>query len=119
MLVTLILMGGDLRHVLRHPRRRSSSAAAFAATIIRFPFSAIIHGLPIGHEIRLHDAQLHPRELIDEITKIAEIVRKQGPMALEKHEVDDPFLAKGIRFIADGYDRDFIRARWNATATTS
>ncbi len=30
-------------------------------------------------------------------------------MGLEKIEIDDPFLAKGVRFIADGYDNDFIR----------
>ena len=28
---------------------------------------------------------------------------------LEKVEIEDPFLAKGIRFVADGYDADFIR----------
>ena len=30
-------------------------------------------------------------------------------MGLEKVEIDDPFLAKGIRFVADGYDTNFIR----------
>ena len=42
-------------------------------------------------------------ELIDEITKIADTVRKNGPMALESVQVDDPFLAQGIRYIADGF----------------
>ena len=28
---------------------------------------------------------------------------------MEKVEIEDPFLAKGIRFVADGYDADFIR----------
>jgi chemotaxis protein MotA len=37
------------------------------------------------------------------------VARKSGPVGLEKVEVDDPFLAKGIRFVADGYDTDFIR----------
>jgi len=49
------------------------------------------------------------RELVDEIAGIAEIARKQGPLGLEKVEVTDPFLAKGIRFVADGYESDFIR----------
>ena len=30
-------------------------------------------------------------------------------MGLENVEIDDPFLAKGIRYVADGYDREFIR----------
>ena len=49
------------------------------------------------------------RELVDEIAGLAEIARKQGPIGLEKVEIEDPFLAKGIRFVADGYDADFIR----------
>jgi chemotaxis protein MotA len=49
------------------------------------------------------------RELVDEIAGLAEIARKQGPVGLEKVEIEDPFLAKGIRYIADGYDNGFIR----------
>ena len=49
------------------------------------------------------------RELVDEIAGLAEIARKQGPIGLEKVEIDDPFLAKGVRYVADGYDADFIR----------
>ena len=49
------------------------------------------------------------RELVDEIAGLAEVARKQGPVGLEKVEIEDPFLAKGIRFIADGYDQNFIR----------
>ena len=30
-------------------------------------------------------------------------------MALENLEISDPFLAQGARYIADGYDREFIR----------
>ncbi len=32
-----------------------------------------------------------------------------GPIGLEKGEIEDPFLAKGVRFVADGYDGNFIR----------
>ena len=48
-------------------------------------------------------------DLVDEIANLAEIARKQGPVGLEKVELEDPFLAKGIRFVADGYDTSFIR----------
>lgn len=82
---------------------------ATAATMIRFPFSSIVHGLPMGMRYVFTMRAMHPRELIDEITKVAEIVRKSGPIALENVKVPDAFLAQGVRFIADGYDKDFIR----------
>jgi flagellar motor component MotA len=37
------------------------------------------------------------RDLVDEIAGLAEVARKQGPIGLEKVEIEDPFLAKGVR----------------------
>jgi chemotaxis protein MotA len=82
---------------------------ATAATMVRFPFSVILHGLPMGLKFAFTLRSSDPRALIEEITQIAEVVRKNGPMALENVQVDDPFLAQGIRYVADGYDRDFIK----------
>jgi len=49
------------------------------------------------------------REIVDEITRLAEVVRKSGPIALENETIEDEFLARGMRMIADGYDKDFMR----------
>jgi chemotaxis protein MotA len=80
-----------------------------AATMLRFPFSVIGHGLPMGLKFAFQLKAASPRDLIEEITRVADIARKSGPVALESVEVADPFLAQGLRYIADGYDRDFIR----------
>ncbi|PZO04066.1 MAG: flagellar motor protein PomA [Hyphomicrobiales bacterium] len=82
---------------------------AGAATMVRFPFSVIINGLPMGMRFAFTMRAIHPRELIDEITRVAGLARKSGPVALENAEVSDTFLAQGLRYIADGYDKDFIR----------
>jgi MotA/TolQ/ExbB proton channel family len=82
---------------------------ATAATMIRFPFSVILHGLPMGLRYAFMMRSVKPQELIEEITQIADVVRKSGPIALENMEISDPFLAQGARYIADGYDREFIR----------
>jgi chemotaxis protein MotA len=47
--------------------------------------------------------------VVDELAGLVEVARKQGPIGLEKVEIEDPFLAKGVRFVADGYDGNFIR----------
>jgi chemotaxis protein MotA len=82
---------------------------ATAATMVRFPFSVIVHGLPIGLKYAFSLRSIHPRELIEEITNLADVVRKSGPMALENVQVSDNFLAQGVRYVADGYDKDFIK----------
>ena len=79
------------------------------ATLIRFPLSVLLHGFPVGIKYAFMMHSSDPRELIEEITKVADTARRQGAAALERITVKDKFLAQGIRYIADGYDREFIR----------
>ena len=107
--VTLILMGGDLRMFYDIHAIIVIFGGSFAATLIRFPIATMLHGLPLGARFAFTLRRTTQRELVDEIARLAEIARRQGPIGLEKVEIQDPFLAKGIRFVADGYDADFIR----------
>lgn len=108
-IVTLIFMGGDLRMFYDIHAVIIIFGGSFSATLIRFPFVSMIHGLPLGIKFAFTMRTTTSRELVDELASIAEIARKQGPVGLEKVEASDSFLAKGIRFVADGYDVNFIR----------
>ncbi|WP_398470773.1 motility protein A [Tardiphaga sp.] len=108
-LVTLVLMGGSFGMFYDVHAVIIIFGGSFAATLIRFPLSSILHGLPLGFKFAFTLSRLNARDLVDELARIAEIARKQGPVGLEKVETNDPFLAKGIRFVADGYDLEFIR----------
>jgi chemotaxis protein MotA len=108
--ITLImLMGGNLEMFWSEHAVIIIFGGSVAATMIRFPLSAILHGLPLGAKFAFTMSRLSARDLVDELARIAEIARKQGPVGLEKVETDEPFLAKGIRYVADGYDLEFIR----------
>jgi chemotaxis protein MotA len=105
----MVLLGGDLHMFVSEHAMIIIFGGSFSATLIRFPLAAIAHGLPLGAKFAFTLRRTTARELVDEIAGLAELARKQGPIGLEKVEVDDPFLAKGVRYIADGYDADFIR----------
>src|SRR5712664_2624020 len=105
----MVLMGGDLHMFISEHAIIIIFGGSIAATMIRFPLSAILHGLPLGAKFAFTMSRLSARDLVDELARIAEIARKQGPVGLEKVETDEPFLAKGIRYVADGYDLEFIR----------
>lgn len=107
--ILLMLMDGNVSIYISEHAFIVIFGGATASTIIRYPFSAMLHGLPMGMKFALQMRALDPRALIEEITKIAEIMRKSGPMALENHKVEDPFLAQGIRYVVDGYDAEFIQ----------
>jgi len=108
-IITLILMGGDLRMFYDIHAIIIIFGGSFAATLIRFPLAAMLHGLPLGMRYAFTLRSIGARELVDELAGLAEIARKSGPVGLEKVTPEDPFLSKGVRFVADGYDADFIR----------
>jgi chemotaxis protein MotA len=106
---TMVLMGGDLHMFFSEHAIIIIFGGSFAATLIRFPLATIMHGLPMGASYAFKLTSTNARDLVDEIAGLAEIARKSGPVGLEKVTPADPFLAKGTRFVADGYDADFIR----------
>ena len=105
----MVLLGGDLHMFISEHAIIIIFGGSISATLIRFPLSAILHGMPLGAKFAFTMSRLTARDLVDELARIAEIARKQGPVGLEKVETNEPFLAKGIRYVADGYDLEFIR----------
>src|SRR4051795_5352337 len=108
-IATMMLLGGDLHMFVSEHAVIIIFGGSAVGTMIRFPLSTLIHGLPLGAKFAFTMSRLSAHDLVDELARIAEIARKQGPVVLKKVETDEPFLAKGIRYVADGYDLDFIR----------
>ena len=105
----MVFMGGDLHMFISEHALIIIFGGSISATLIRFPLSSMLHGLPLGARFAFTMSRSTARGLVDELARLAEIARKQGPVGLEKEETDDAFLAKGIRYVADGYDMEFIR----------
>jgi len=105
----LMLMGGNFSMFYDVHAVIIIFGGSISATLIRFPLVAMLHGLPLGIKFAFTMRKTTAHELVDEMAALAEVARKQGPVGLEKAETADPFLAKGIRYVADGYDADFIR----------
>jgi chemotaxis protein MotA len=108
-IAVMMLLGGDVHMFVSEHAVIIIFGGSIAATMIRFPLGVMMHGLPLGAKFAFTMSRLSARDLVDELARIAEIARKQGPVGLEKVETDEPFLAKGIRYVADGYDLEFIR----------
>ena len=64
-LSTLILMGGDFRMFYDIHAVIIIFGGSFAATLIRFPLSAILHGLPLGAKFAFTLSNLSARDLVE------------------------------------------------------
>lgn len=49
------------------------------------------------------------KENIDKILELANVARKEGLLALDTGDYDDPFLQKGVELIVDGTDPELVR----------
>jgi len=92
MLATLVVFGG-----------------AITAVLIRYSIGSFISAIVLGFKTAIFNKHVPATTLIEEIIKLAEISRKEGPLGLEKAEVHEPFLKKGIQMLADGYTVEAIR----------
>ncbi len=103
-----IYIGGDFLTFVNVPSVLIVVGGAIAATVLRFQLSTVGHSLILGSKIAFTTKASNPREMIDEIARLAEIIRKNGPLGLEGVPIDDEFLSKGVQYIADGYEGEFI-----------
>lgn len=103
-----ILMGGDVGTFVNVPSILIVIGGGFAATVIRFPLSNVFSAIALGGKVAFTHKNTNPKEMIEQIAELAEVVRKDGPLGLENVEIEDEFLAKGARYVADGYEHDVI-----------
>ena len=107
--LTMIFMGGDLRMFLQRSRHNHH----FRRLVRRDfdPLSAVVDvSRPAARrQVRLHHAPHDAARTGRRNRRLCRNRTQAGADGPGKVQIDNPFLAKGIRFVADGYDADFIR----------
>ncbi len=107
--VIAIFLGGNITQFIDVPSMLIVIGGGLAATLVRFPLSGIGSAFSVGGKVAFTHKKADPRDLIEEISNLADVVRKSGPLGLENIAVSDVNLAKGVQYIADGYELDFIK----------
>ncbi|MBL8575428.1 MAG: MotA/TolQ/ExbB proton channel family protein [Hyphomicrobiaceae bacterium] len=107
-----IWLGGDFLMFYDMPSIAIVFGGGAATVLVRFPLMGVIHALGLGGKVAFTHKDIAPRELIEQIGELADVMRKQGPLGLETVEITNATLAKGVQMIADGFEvgaiRDFL-----------
>ncbi len=106
--IVAIMIGGTISQFVDVPSMLIVVVGGLSATLIRFPLSGVLTSFMIGSKVAFTHKKSDPRETIEKIAELSDIVRKNGPLGLEEAVVEDARLAKGIQYIADGYEPAFI-----------
>jgi chemotaxis protein MotA len=104
------LEGGHLQSIIQPTAALIVLGGTLGATILGYSLSDLARALRMGLSIFFIPPDT-PEALIQEVVKLANVVRKEGILALEQQlpEVTHPFLRTGIRYAIDGLEPAMTR----------
>ncbi|MEJ2158488.1 MAG: MotA/TolQ/ExbB proton channel family protein [Desulfobacteraceae bacterium] len=102
-----IIMGGSLLTFINVPSLLVVLGGTVAVTFIRFKMADVIGSIGVALKAFLFKLQ-NPEDIINEMVEYTRIAKKEGLIALEKESPTDPFSAKALRYLSDGYDEGLI-----------
>ena len=109
LIIAAILMGSGLGAFIDVPSVLVVIGGSVAAMLIAFPLDRVIGSIKIALKA-FFSPKTSPEEIIEKVVGLAVKARKESIIALEKEEIDDPFLAKGIRLVVDGTAPSLVQA---------
>lgn len=109
LIVGAIAMGGNLGAFFDLPSIAIVAGGTIASTLVMFPLKVVLGSIQVG--MKAFTAKTPDEdEVIQEILKLSDIGRREGLLSLEKAQVDNDFLRRGVRMVADGSAPNLVRA---------
>lgn len=101
--------GGALGGFVDVPSILVVIGGTIAVTFVMFPMSTVFGSIKIAMKtlfVKVND----PSTMINQMVGLAEKARKESIVALEKENVPDPYIKKGILLVADGNEEELVRS---------
>lgn len=102
-----ILSGGSIAAFIDVPSILVVGGGVIAAIFIKWPMDQVKQLVPVYMK-SIFVTQINPKDMIEEIQKLAETARRESVFALEKVPVEDPFLKKAVTLAADNRPPEVI-----------
>jgi chemotaxis protein MotA len=104
-----VVLGGNFLIFVDASAALITVGGTIATLFIRYPMVDVFSTVSVVKQaffVKLKDQG----EVITQFIQLSQISRKEGLLALERVEFDDPFLAKGIAYCVDGAETRQIEA---------
>ena len=103
-----IISGGPIILFINVPSLLIVIGGSVAVVLMQFTLSQFFGAFKVGMKA-FFNKSVNASELIEQAGVLANIARKEGMMALESQEIENPFLNKGIQLCVDGHPPDLVR----------
>lgn len=108
LIIATIALGSGAMVFVNVPSLMIVFGGTIAVVMMRFTLAQFIGSFKTAMKAFMHKAE-SPDELIDIVVDLAGIARKEGLLALENQEINNPVLAKGITLLVDGHEPAVVR----------
>jgi len=103
----VIMLGGEISSIIDPPSVVLVLLPTIASLLATYPLSTLTK---IGGHFKVYmGKEYNAAEYIDIIVGLAEKARKEGLLAFEQEQVDDPLMAYALRMMVDGLDKFSIK----------
>lgn len=103
-----ILAGGSILLFVNVPSLLIVIGGSVSVVLMQFTLAQFFGAFKVALKAFFHKS-VDAVELIEQAGVLANVARKEGMMALESQEIDNPFLNKGIQLCVDGHPPDLVR----------
>lgn len=103
-----IITGGSLLLFVNIPSLLIVIGGSSAAVLMQFTVAQFFGAFKVAMKAFVHKS-VDAAQLIEQAGILANVARKEGMMALESQEIENPFLNKGIQLCVDGHPPDLVR----------
>lgn len=109
-IISIIIGGGAIGQFIDAPSIFIVIGGMISALLVAYPVPTLIKGLKTA-KYAFKKSEIDPAKVVLQINELALSARKEGLLALEEiaHNMDDPFLQKGVLLIVDGTDAELLR----------
>jgi chemotaxis protein MotA len=107
LIVTAIVMGGSAGIFVNVPGILIVLGGTFATAFIKFTMADVLNSIQVGMKAFL--VKIEPaEEIIQAMIGYAKMAKKEGLISLDQENPSNPFMAKALRYLSDGYDENLI-----------
>lgn len=109
LVVGAIILGGNAGIFINVPSLIIVVGGTLAATMMKYSLSDMANTVSVMMK-SFFTKSTPPLEMIDRIKELADVVRREGMLALEGRDFGDAFLAKGLGMLIDGTEPEQVSA---------
>jgi chemotaxis protein MotA len=108
LIIATIALGSGAMVFVNIPSLMIVLGGSIAVVMMRFTLGQFIGSIKTAMKAFLYKSE-EPDELIAIVVELAGIARKEGLLALEGQEINNPVLAKGVSMLVDGHEPAVVR----------